>query len=193
MRTKVIISILILSFLILIGLLGKSFILNLKKEREINSDELIIEEQKIINQVNQDISGFYVRGSFSAIEQFKYEGYEIIIFIETVKNVMQDVNNPDYINPKAYIRLVDSKMKYIDCECPNPSINKEKVEFRSIETPVGVVEFNGTFVDKEGQAWDKAYAEKYKTFLKGTLKIEKDGKVYYSQIHDFEYWDGTGD
>ena len=190
MKTRAIISILVLSSLLLIGLLSKNITSNLQKS-ETKYEKLIFEKQKNIVQVNQDIPGFYVRGSFSAIEQFKYEGYEIIIFIETVKNVMRDVDNPDYINPKAYIRLVDSKMKYIDCECPNPSINKEKVEFRSVETPVGIIEFHGGFVDKEGQPWNKSYTENYKTILKGTLRIEKDGKVYYSQLHDFEYWDGA--
>lgn len=112
MKTRAIISILVLSSLLLIGLLSKNITSNLQKS-ETKYEKLIFEKQKNIVQVNQDIPGFYVRGSFSAIEQFKYEGYEIIIFIETVKNVMRDVDNPDYINPKAYIRLVDSEMKYI--------------------------------------------------------------------------------
>lgn len=192
MKKKIIISILVLSSLLLIGLLSKNITSNLQNEPETKYEKLIIEEQKNIAQVNQDIPGFYVRGGFSTIEQSKYDGYEIIIFIETVKNVMQDVNNPDYIDAKIQIRLLDSKMKYIDYECPNPLINKEKVEFRSIETPIGIIEFHGTFVDKEGQPWNKSYAENYKTILKGTLKIEKERNVYYSQIHDFEYWDGTG-
>lgn len=194
---KIIFLVSILILILIVGFLGKRFIYDSNpktvKQSENLTKTLTVEEEKVAKQENQNFSNFYSRGSYTTSKPIIVEGYEIIIFLETVKNEFENFDDPEYIDPKGYIRLLDSKNNYKDYDCQNPSISKEKVSFKSIETPVGVITIDGIFVDKQGQPWNKMHAENYETVLRGTLTIEDNGEIKYSQLHDFVYWDGTGD
>lgn len=186
MKTRNILILLgIISLILVTGITGICIVNNSTSETAVN--------KKIEKQENHELSNFYSRGSYLTLNQYKYDGYEIIIFIETVKNIMQDVENPEFIKPKVYLRLLDSKNNYVDYDCLNPIISNEKIFFKSKETPIGIITMDGMFVDKQGQPWNKQYAENYQTIIRGTLSIIKDGEIKYSHLQDFEYWDGTGD
>jgi hypothetical protein len=189
MRTT---KLIVLSSLFIL-LLVSGFLVKILIKSTPNIEKPVTNNVNVEQHENQKLSKFYFRGTFSTSEPVVYENYEIIIFITTVKNVYENFDNPDYIEPEGYVRLLDRKNNYKDYYGTNLVISKEKLFFKSNDTPIGVITLQGSFVDKQGRAWDKMYAINDETILKGTLTIEKNGEFVYSKLEDFVYWDGSGD
>lgn len=138
-----------------------------------------------------DPGGYYYPAPDLIVSGYKIESIRIDTLEYYYDNDIH-YDKPRFHPPEVRLELthvVDQTESYYDC--PQPIISRDQLYFVCESSPIGVLSFSGTFVDKRGQFWKRNDVIAQETVVvAGEVTTSQGGNGSKPRLVSFTYWQG---
>ena len=99
-------------------------------------------------------------------------------------------DDPRFVPPTARVSFEANNSRSLH-ECAEVHVNRDTLDIRCPDTPVGVLRIAGKFLDKRGQFWNRADLHSGENvLLVARVTVTKGGRTILSQSVRFTYLEG---